>query len=63
MNHNCEFCGGGYCLCDACRSMQEAIREAENVPKEEVDQLFRDAEMLLEDIKISEKESKRNGRD
>lgn len=63
MNNNCEFCGGGYCLCDACRSMQEAIREAEKVSKEEVDKLFQDAEALIEDIKISEKERKGNERD
>lgn len=63
MNNNCEFCGGGYCLCDACRSMQEAIREAEKASKEEVDKLFQDAEALIEDIKISEKERKGNERD
>lgn len=63
MNNNCEFCGGGYCLCDACRSMQEAIRKAENVPKEDVDQLFQDAEALLENMKKPEKEGRENGRD
>lgn len=29
MNNNCEFREEGYCLCDACRSMREAIRETE----------------------------------
>ncbi|MCM1245516.1 MAG: hypothetical protein NC293_07725 [Roseburia sp.] len=58
MNNNCEFCGGGYCLCDACRSMQKAIKEAEAVSKEEVDRIFRDAETLIEDIKASEEGGK-----
>lgn len=61
MNNNCEFCGGGYCLCDICHSMQEAIKEAEKVPKEEADRLFCDAEILLKNIEIPEKGEKGNG--
>lgn len=49
---------GGRCLCDVCRSMQEAVKEAEKVPKEEVDKLFQDAEKLIEDIKVSESNRK-----
>ena len=62
MHNNCDFSEGGYCLCDACRSMQKAIKEAEKVPMEEVDRLFRDAETLFHDIKMSEKEGKKNER-
>lgn len=58
MNHNCKYAEGGRCLCDACRSMQEAVREAEKVPKEEVDKLFQDAEKLIENIKVSESNGK-----
>lgn len=61
MNNNCKFAEGGHCLCDICRSMNEVIRETEKVPKEKVDKLFCDAEMLLRDIEIPEKEGKGTG--
>lgn len=61
MSHSCEYAGDSCCLCSACQSVRKAMEEAEKVTKEEVARLFCDAEKLLEDIKIQEKENE-NGR-
>lgn len=55
MNNDCEYAGKRYCLCSACQATRKAMEEAEKVTKEEVDELFRDAAKLLDDIKIQEK--------
>lgn len=55
MNNNCEFAGGGYCLCSACQSMREMIEYVEgeefknelSMSKEEVKKIFEDAEKCL----------------
>lgn len=62
MNNNCEYAKtGGCCLCSVCQTVREAMEDTEKITREEVDRLFCDAEKLLEDIKIQEKENKKNG--
>lgn len=46
---NCEVC-----LCDVCKSTREALEEAGKVTKKEVDEAFRDAEKMLEQIRVQE---------
>ncbi len=58
MNNNCEYASDGHCLCDACQAAREIVEEAEKVTKEDVDRLFCDAEKMLEDIIIQERESR-----
>lgn len=62
MNNNCEFAGSECCLCSTCEVVRKAMEDAEKITREEVDKLFCDAEKLLEDIKIQEKEKEKNGR-
>lgn len=62
MNNNCEYASGGYCMCSTCQAVRKAMEDAEKITREEVDKLFCDAEKLLEDIKIQEKENEKDGR-
>lgn len=59
MNNNCKFAGSGYCMCSTCKAVREAMEEAEKITKEEADKLFCDAEKLLKNIEISEKENEK----
>ena len=61
-NNNCEYASDGCCLCSACQAAREAMKEAEKVTKEEVDRLFCDAEKMLEDIIIHEREDREDER-
>ena len=48
MNNNCEYAkAGGSCLCDACQSIREALKEAEKISMEEIDELFLEAEKMM----------------
>ncbi len=58
MNNNCEFVGGGCCLCGACQAARKALEDAEKITKEEVDMLFCDAEKLFKEMKTQEQEDK-----
>lgn len=52
MNNSCEFArGGGTCLCGACQSAREAMEEMEKVTPDEVEELFEEAEKLLDNLK------------
>ena len=62
MNNNCEYASDGCCLCSACQAVREAMKEAEKVTKEELDRLFCDAEKMLEDIIIYEREDREDER-
>ena len=62
MNNNCEYASDGCCLCSACQAIREAMKEAEKVTKEELDRLFCDAEKMLEDIIIYEREDREDER-
>jgi len=62
VNNNCEYASDGCCLCNACQAAREAMKEAEKVTKEEVDRLFCDAEKILEDIIIHEREGREDER-
>ena len=62
MNNNCEYASDGCCLCSVCQTAREAMKEAEKVTKEEVDRLFCDAEKMLEDIIIHEREDREDER-
>lgn len=62
MNNNCEFAGSECCMCSTCQVVRKALEEAEKLTSEELDRLFCDAEKLLEDIKIPEKENQDYGR-
>lgn len=53
MNNNCEYAGGGYCMCGTCQAVRKVMEEVEKVTKEEVDRIFSDAEKALENIEIS----------
>lgn len=48
-------------MCSTCQAVRKAMEDAEKITKEQVDRIFCDAEKLLEDIKIQEKENKKNG--
>lgn len=48
MNNSCKFAGGGYCMCSTCQAVREAMKDAEKIPKEEIDKLFREAEKMME---------------
>lgn len=52
MKNRCEFCGERYCLCDICQSVRKALDEAEKITSAEVEELFREAEALLENMKM-----------
>lgn len=56
MNNYCKFAGSGYCMCSTCEAVREAMEDAEKITKEDVDKLFCDAEKLLENVEIPEKE-------
>lgn len=47
MNNNCKYAQGGHCLCSACQAVRKAMEDAEKITKEEVEEVFRDAERLL----------------
>lgn len=49
MNNSCKFAGGGYCMCSTCQAVREAMEDAEKIPKEEVDKLFREAEEMMKE--------------
>lgn len=49
MNNNCEFAGGGYCLCSACQAARQALEDAKKVTQEEIEELFREAEKMMEE--------------
>ena len=50
----CEYVGKTGCMCDACKSMRKALEEAEKISKQEIEDLFRDAEEKLKKIKMGE---------
>lgn len=51
-NYRCEFYGERYCLCDICQSVRKALDEAEKITSAEVEELFREAEELFENMKV-----------
>ena len=54
MNSSCEFSGDRCCLCSACQAVRKALEDAEKVTQEEIDELFREAEKALEELKEQE---------
>lgn len=55
LNKDCEMFGGGYCLCNACRSMMKALQETEKIDTEKV---FKEAEEIFEQMKAELEEQK-----
>ena len=43
-SENCEFYGKECCLCSACQSMRKAVQEAEQLPKDEIEKVIKEAE-------------------
>lgn len=48
MINNCEYSGGGYCMCDICQAVKKAKEEAEGITQEEIEKIFYDAKKLME---------------
>lgn len=53
MNNNCEFAGSKDCLCSACQSMREMIRELEERSKEELFSGFSERKVMEAGIETS----------
>ncbi len=49
MNNNCEYASGGHCMCSTCQAVRKAMEDAEKITKEEVEEVFREAERLLKE--------------
>ncbi len=56
MNNNCEFAGSKDCLCSACQSMREMIRELEERSKEELFSGFSERKVMEAGIETSRPE-------
>lgn len=54
--NDCNYAGGGYCMCNTCKAVKKAMEDAEKITKEEVEKLFNDAKEALENAGVSEKE-------
>ena len=54
MNKNCQYAGDSYCLCSACQSVRKAIEEAKKVTPNEVEEIFREAEKMIETCGIAQ---------
>lgn len=50
MNNNCEYASGESCMCNICQATRKALEDAAKITKEEVDELFREAEKKLNEL-------------
>ena len=50
--------GGGYCLCNACQMMREAMENAEKINPDEVFKEFEDMQKVYEEMLRKDQEGK-----
>lgn len=50
MNNNCEFANQGGCMCDACQSMRETIKELKDLECEDI-MKKEEAKKIFEEMK------------
>lgn len=59
-NRDCEFSGGGYCMCEACQSMRKMLEELTDfkgediMRKEEAKKVFKEMEKALRSDKLKD---------
>lgn len=55
MKNECKFFDTTNCLCSVCQSMREVIEQAEETPKEEIENAFAEAEKILHEFDSKER--------
>lgn len=57
LNKDCEYFGGGHCLCDVCQSMRKTLEELANLKTEDILEKA-EAKTLYAEMKAALEETK-----